>query len=392
MRMLLYVYLVLFGDNRSYAFLMRGFGCAFFYLKEVAFMKQFKKSVLSFVLALCLLTAFPLASDLSTKIPLNIGVIEVQATSKVKLNKTKIVLIKGQTYTLKVQNTKKKVKWSSSKKSIATVNSQGKVTAKKKGTATISAKVGSKTYKCKVTVETPSISKTKASITIFSSSTLSVKGTSQKITWKSSNTKIATVDSKGKVKAKKLGSATITASVGEKKKKYTCKVTVVDTKKGKAYEALKKVIDQYGYFDKDGDKRLEYTDDYSSSADNYTSVYILNDTLLLVLNTYYSDGAYSYTHVALDKYSNTATVYYEYYYSVDNAEPDDIAIVSFNSKTWNNHTLYFDIEQTALDGEYDYLVQNLANANLKDLVSYAEYLLDMYGFSLNNLGFDSYVW
>ena len=77
-------------------------------------MKQFKKSVLSFVLALCLLTAFPLASDLSTKIPLNIGVIEVQATSKVKLNKTKIVLIKGQTYTLKVQNTKKKVKWSSS--------------------------------------------------------------------------------------------------------------------------------------------------------------------------------------------------------------------------------------------------------------------------------------
>ena len=183
MRMLLYVYLVLFGDNRSYAFLMRSFGCAFFYLKEVAFMKQFKKSVLSFVLALCLLTAFPLASDLSTKIPLNIGVIEVQATSKVKLNKTKIVLIKGQTYTLKVQNTKKKVKWSSSKKSIATVNSQGKVTAKEKGTATISAKVGSKTYKCKVTVETPSISKTKASITIFSSSTLSVKGTSQKITW-----------------------------------------------------------------------------------------------------------------------------------------------------------------------------------------------------------------
>jgi len=33
------------------------------------------------------------------------------------------------------------------------VNSKGKVTAKKKGTAKISAKVGGKTYKCKITVK-----------------------------------------------------------------------------------------------------------------------------------------------------------------------------------------------------------------------------------------------
>lgn len=54
---------------------------------------------------------------------------------------------------LKMQWVKGKVKWSSSNKRVATVNSKGKVTAKKKGTAKISAKVGGKTYKCKVTVK-----------------------------------------------------------------------------------------------------------------------------------------------------------------------------------------------------------------------------------------------
>ena len=59
----------------------------------------------------------------------------------------------GQKRALKVKNTKKKVKWSSTKKSVATVNKKGVVTAKKKGTAYIKAKVGKKTYKCKVTVK-----------------------------------------------------------------------------------------------------------------------------------------------------------------------------------------------------------------------------------------------
>ena len=47
------------------------------------------------------------------------------------------------------------MKWSSSNKKVATVNSKGKVTAKKKGTAVITAKVDSDTYECKVTVKNP---------------------------------------------------------------------------------------------------------------------------------------------------------------------------------------------------------------------------------------------
>lgn len=48
-----------------------------------------------------------------------------------------------------------KATWKSSNPKIASVTSKGKVTAKKKGTATITAKVGKKTYKCKVTVLRP---------------------------------------------------------------------------------------------------------------------------------------------------------------------------------------------------------------------------------------------
>lgn len=49
-----------------------------------------------------------------------------------------------------------------------------------------------------------------------------------KIKWKSRNKKIASVNKSGKVTAKKKGSTTITATYG--KKKYECRVTVVDKK------------------------------------------------------------------------------------------------------------------------------------------------------------------
>ncbi|MDO4323773.1 MAG: Ig-like domain-containing protein [Lachnospiraceae bacterium] len=67
------------------------------------------------------------------------------------------------------------------------------------------------------------LSKTKETLTVGQKYTLSVKGTKAKVTWSSSNKKVATV-SKGVVKAKKEGTAVITAKVG--KKKLTCKVTV----------------------------------------------------------------------------------------------------------------------------------------------------------------------
>lgn len=70
------------------------------------------------------------------------------------------------------------------------------------------------------------LNKKKVTLYVGNTTTLKLKGTTQKIKWSSSNKSIATVSSKGKVKAKKAGTATITAKVG--KKKYKCKVSVKD--------------------------------------------------------------------------------------------------------------------------------------------------------------------
>ena len=97
-------------------------------------MKQAKK-ILAVVLALVLSISLLPATGVSA------------ASKKVKLNKTKATIYVGKTVTLKVKNTKKKVKWSTSNKKVATVTKKGKVKGKKAGKATITAKVGKKKIK-----------------------------------------------------------------------------------------------------------------------------------------------------------------------------------------------------------------------------------------------------
>lgn len=78
--------------------------------------------------------------------------LQVSAKTSPKLNKKKVSIEAGGTYTLKVTGTTSKVKWSTTNKKIATVKN-GKVTAKGTGKCTIKAKVDGKTLKCKVTVK-----------------------------------------------------------------------------------------------------------------------------------------------------------------------------------------------------------------------------------------------
>ena len=77
-----------------------------------------------------------------------------------------------------------------------------------------------------VSAATPKLSKTKVTLTVGKSTTLKLNNApkNKKVTWTTSDKKIATVSQKGKVTAKKAGKATITAKVSNKK--YTCKVTV----------------------------------------------------------------------------------------------------------------------------------------------------------------------
>ena len=153
--------------------------------------------------------------------------IPVQAGAKVKLNKKSVSVLVSKSVTLKMQGTKKKVKWKSSNAKIAKVNSSGKVTGKKNGKVTITATVGKKKYSCKVTVKT-GLDKRTCTLTRGETTKIKLCGTSVKGV-KSSNKAVVTVNKKGKITAKKKGSATITFT-GNNKKKYKCKVIVKDKK------------------------------------------------------------------------------------------------------------------------------------------------------------------
>ncbi|MCI9063765.1 MAG: Ig domain-containing protein [Clostridia bacterium] len=113
--------------------------------------KILKKTLLSIIIVVSILFVAPVVFP-------EIQNSYVVEAANIKINKTKKTLRVGDAYNLKVSKTNKKVKWSTSNKKVATVSSKGRVTAKKKGTATITAKVGNKKYKCKITVKDLSFS------------------------------------------------------------------------------------------------------------------------------------------------------------------------------------------------------------------------------------------
>lgn len=148
----------------------------------------------------------------------------------VTLDKTSATIYTGKTVTLKAtsNDTAKTVTYTTSNKAVATVSSTGVVKGVKAGTAVITATCGNATATCKVTVKAPSVKFAKKSAVVYTGKTATVKATLagvSSVTYKSSNTKIATVNSKtGTVKGIKAGTVTITATSG--KLKATYKLTV----------------------------------------------------------------------------------------------------------------------------------------------------------------------
>lgn len=161
-------------------------------------------------------------------------------TTKITTTTKSLTLAKGATYKKLASSiavtpvtSKEKVTYSSSNKKVATVSSKGVIKAKKAGTAKITVKSGKK--KVVVTVKVTGVKTTKlsgvpAAKNVSKGKSFKIKAiatpknTDEKITFKSSNKKVATVTSKGVVKGLKKGAATITVQSGSKK--MTCKVTV----------------------------------------------------------------------------------------------------------------------------------------------------------------------
>ena len=199
-------------------------------------MKRSKK-MFTVMLALCVALSMAMASvtaNAATKKPKKIYLKATSTTVDIK-GKVKVSV-----YKTKPSKASKSVKWKSSNKKVATVSKSGYVTGKKKGTVKITAtskkrKKVKKTIKIKVTnLKAKSVTLNKKSASLLKGEKTQVKATvkgqtgfyNQGVTWKSSNTSVATVTSKGIVTAKKAGKATITATEKGGSKKATCSVTV----------------------------------------------------------------------------------------------------------------------------------------------------------------------
>ena len=158
------------------------------------------------------------------------ALVKAEVKDTLTFAKPKVTLYKGQkkTQTATVTGKVQAPVYTSSNRKIATVDKKtGKVTAKAAGKVTITAKSGSLKATYTVTVKNPTLKLTKTSATVKVGKTtkITAKATpSGKITYKSSNKKIATVSSNGTVKGIKKGTAKITVTCNGVSK--TFKVTV----------------------------------------------------------------------------------------------------------------------------------------------------------------------
>ena len=146
----------------------------------------------------------------------------VNPATGITLDKTTAAIYKGQTVSLNAEvvpdTTTDTVTWSSNNTNVATVSANGVVTGKSAGTAVISVTAGEITEACTVTVKNPTVTLKAASNKMevgatYKVETKSVTPSTEKVAYKSSDTKVATVNSTtGVVTAKAAGTAKITAT------------------------------------------------------------------------------------------------------------------------------------------------------------------------------------
>ena len=123
-----------------------------------------------------------------------------------------------------VKNAKGTTTYKSSNTKIAKVSASGKITALKKGTATITVTNNGVSKSFKITVKNPKLNKTKKTLKKGKKFTLKITGGIGKAKFTSNNKKVATINKKGKITAKKKGTATITVKTNGMKLK--CTITV----------------------------------------------------------------------------------------------------------------------------------------------------------------------
>lgn len=144
--------------------------------------------------------------------------ITVQKTT-ITLNRSNIALENGQWTRLNANTSNgSKVKWKSSKKSVATIDEYGTVVARKPGETIITATADKTSVTCKVKVKSPTVTLNSGLVKLYRTQTFSLKASissNMKPIWKSNRKSVATVDEYGTITAIKHGTAIITAKVDD---------------------------------------------------------------------------------------------------------------------------------------------------------------------------------
>ena len=322
--------------------------------------------------------------------------------NSISLSETSVDLQVGKTTTLKVNYNPsnyigdKKVTWTSSNTSVATVNNSGVVTAVSVGKATITASVNGKSAKCDVKVDDTltKISLSETSMELKTGETKSLKVSfdptdyngDKTVTWTSSNTSVATVNNSGVVTAVSVGKATITASVNGKS--ASCAVNVIKAASKSGYQIVKE------YVLANGEKKDDHYTCYQRNSEWLTAITVYSNEDRLVFGfVYRSEGSTTINTslVTLTPNEDWALLYMTSKFD-DGTEVSVSTIVDKKTYDAEKDTLQFSYEsgdKKLYDIGRDELNQ-LANTMFKATFRYCNTWFKNIGTNMNEVGFPAY--
>lgn len=198
----------------------------------------------------------------------------------------------GTWYKLRVNGTKRKPKFYSSNKKVASISKTGHMKLLMPGKSKITIKLNDCIWSFTISVRNEGLNKTNLTMAPGRSYTLKFESNNGKIAhWVSSDSSIASISTKGKVFAKKEGNITITAYVSSKK--YTCKISV----KNRIKQPTKHLITYLGGF-----SQLKYEFEGSDSE------YLMIEDKYGIAEVYWDDNRSDYVLQVIPTNVGTKTI------------------------------------------------------------------------------------
>lgn len=290
------------------------------------------------------------------------NVAEVKGAKKTAFSDTKVITGTQYTYSVKAfKNTK-------GKKTFSSYNKKG-----------VTAIAGLYTLK---------LNSSRITLNPGKSYTLKVNGTKLTPAWRSSNSKIVTVNKKGRITAKKAGTVKITATLGGKK--FVCTVTVKkasasSNKTVQNYKKVKNYLNKNGRYSEDGSRYIEMAIDADTTAvlsydpkENKLDIGLtlrveeenIVSTVDVVVNCAKPDTAKIYSGI----FSGGVELY-------------TTANMKLSTYTGKQNITFYNASGSKANTE----IQEAANATLQAAMAGTEYILrSKLNMSLKTLGFNAY--